>query len=181
MKVVDDETFAAWAQLRNVVVESRKPRLQSAVRSFVVLEIPGSAAEQMNLAGELLAMGGFNFDREEGLWITLWGIWNDWNRELGEEIVVRIRSENGLRLTLEQASAQIMEGTERKLTVALLCQIFYFRWDAWVLPPEPKYLIECSHDGLIWITCESLEVQAEVLKSLSAWKPIIKPMLFVNP
>ena len=71
----------------------------------------------MALCGDMFAMGGFGDDLEEGLWITLWGVWNEWNQQLGEEVVVRIRSDDGDRLTLEQASAQILRGTERTLAV----------------------------------------------------------------
>ena len=59
----------------------------------------------MVLSGDLFALGGFGDDLEGGLWITLWDVWNRWNQQLGEEIVTRMRSDDGVRLTLEQASA----------------------------------------------------------------------------
>ena len=183
MRIVDDQSFESWVRLRDVDMVGRKLKLLGAIPEFVVLEVPDSAEQQMALCGDLFAIGGFGDDLddlEEGLWITLWGVWNEWNQQLGEEVVVRIRSDNGVRLTLEQASAQILRGTERTLAVALLCQILYFRWDAWLVPNGPEYLVECSHDGLIWITCRSIETREDVLKSLAAWNPVLKPMLAVQ-
>jgi len=177
MRVVDDQSFERWVRLRDVDMVGRKLKLQGEIPEFVVLEIPDSAQQQMVLSGDLFALGGFDDDLEEGLWITLWDVWNSWNQQLGEEIVTRLRSDDGVRLTLEQASAQILRGTERTLAVAILCQILYFGWDAWLVPNGSQYLVECSHDGLIWITCRSTETQAVLLKALSAWNPVKKPML----
>lgn len=131
------------------------------------------------MACDLVKLGGYREDAEEVLWIKGWDRRTDWKRELGEEIVNRLRSRDGLRFTLEQASAQVMKFAERNLTVALLCQILYFAWDGWLIPPESDHLIECSHDGLVWITCKNVEVQMLILAELAPWSPVIRPMISV--
>jgi len=178
MVLMDDTALRKWCEARKITVKERILHLTESVPAYVVAEIPESAQEQISFAGDLLALAGFDEAGQDMIWITTWGLWSDWNRDLGEEIITRLRTSPGeLPASLESASAQIFSFAERKIAVAVILHLMLFSWDGWLLSQSGEYLVQCSHDGLIWITCRDNNAQSRILDRLVEWKPQTRPML----
>src|SRR5215469_10460783 len=178
MVLMDDTALRKWCEARGIATTERTLQITESVPTYVVAEIPELAQEQISFAGDLLALAGFDEACQDMIWITTWGLWSDWNRDLGEEIITRLRTSPGeLPISLESASAQIFSFEERKISVAMILHLMLFRWDGWVSSHSGEYLVQCSHDRLVWITCRDYNAQSRILERLVEWKPQTRPML----
>jgi hypothetical protein len=174
MRLLDDSQLNEWLTERSFAMAAGKIYLPINTQEYIVIEVPERSDDQMLLCGELLSLGGYEEKHTDMIWISNWTIWNDWNRDLGQEIVCRLRGANSE--CLGAASAHVLPFRDRKVAVAILWQILLFHWDGWLIPTE-RTLVQCSHDGLIWITCRDHEAQTELLEVLATWKPIVRPFL----
>ena len=176
MVLMDDEKLSKWCSTHSLILENETLQLTVSTDIYVVFEVPESSRDQILFSGDLLSLGGFEKWTEDMIWISNWEKWNDWNRHLGETIISRLRSTESEIVPLDSVSAQIFSFDERTISVAIFLQLMLFRWDGWLASGNADYLVQCSHDGLIWITCRTHEIQRRITSELRAWKPQIRPM-----
>jgi hypothetical protein len=129
------------------------------------------------LAGDLLLLGDADERVSNLVWISTWKVWNDWSDELGAFIVTNLRAKTGDVVSLDEKSAQIFDGDERKLSTAIVWQTMLLNWDLFIVPKTGAYIVECSHDELVWIMCKTEEIHNHLLDRLAHWKPMTRQLV----
>jgi hypothetical protein len=177
MPLMNDQEVAQWSGRRGIDQRGRKLVFTAPYDRWIVVELPSAAAKRLMLAGDLLLLGDADVRVSYLLWISTWKIWNEWSNDLGTFIVTNLRTKTGEVVSLDEKSAQLFDGDERKLPTAIVWQAMLLNWDLFIVPETGAYIVECSHDELVWIMCKTEEVHNQLLDRLAHWKPMTRQLI----
>ncbi len=75
---------------------------------------------------------------------------------------------------LSEASAHLFASEDLQLVWGLVSIIMLFNWDAYFVPPGSRFLVEISHDGIVWVYCKETADVDSLMSIFAMFKPRLR-------
>ena len=114
------------------------------------------------------------------VWITEWGVWNDFDESPGYRIIEAIRTAAGQPRSFEAAAAHKFRADELDQAIGSLLQPMIFGWDAsyypsWSYGGQSQFFVHVSHDSFVSIVTRTKEFYDRAFALLEELKLNPKP------
>lgn len=173
MELINDQAVGEWLRQKGLELNNRRVSLRGSVMPFIVVEIPKESMRCLALCAQLLLLNDSVTCPHQLFWISTWKIWSEWNDDFGQFVISNLRAQTKKLIPLSEASGHLFDNSDQQIAIAILWQTMLFNWDAFLVANE-EYVVECSHDELVWITTKTEAKHQTILDALSTWNPKIR-------
>ncbi len=105
------------------------------------------------------------------MWITQWGVWNEFDESTGYRIIEAIRTASGQPKSFEAAAAHKFRADELHQAIGSLLQPMVFGWDAtyypsWSYGGQSEFFVHVSHDSFVSVVTRTKEFYDRTFRQL---------------
>jgi hypothetical protein len=106
---------------------------------------------------------------EHLLWITQWGIWQNWVESTGLEHFAALRRGFGIFDGLAEKPARVFSNSEMKSLINCAVVPLVFGWDCFIIPSAAQHFAFLSHDRYIGVSTIDEATALHFIEELKGW------------
>jgi hypothetical protein len=182
VRSIDIEWIKSWAVNSEIewsddrVLELSSHRAQQS-RVVIVTETVTNPANLVLLANRLINPvddGEHTLSAEDQsyiFWIREWGIWDDINEAIADEVFGTLLKGYGLA---EGTRGVLFETGESRAASVFVLMTMFFGWDAYLVPRSCLFLCHISHDGYVDLRAQDEATLRQLFNRVVAWGALLK-------
>ncbi len=135
------------------------------------LEYP-KKLEQLSFFAHYVATIGYEDKDFQGalIWLTEWGVWNEFDEGVGYRIIKRMNSAAGQPMSFEAAPGHRFRTDELPDAIGMLLQPMIFGWDCYYIPRwsygTGEFFLHVSHDSFVSVVTRTRAFCDQIFKQL---------------
>lgn len=176
MKNVDSaECVERLRQIGIVELPHRTLRFANGPNELVRIPYPRRALDLSSIAETVAPIDEVNDGAYQGslFWVTDYGIWNDVDEALGQDMIARLRNAGEGPVTLDERPATIYSAHELVAQQGAILIALAIQWDAYCVPFKKDYFIYISHDEYINVVCRTEAAKAFWMDKAGWWYEVL--------